>query len=316
MAPRDDEQARKSLSVLIAHELTRIGEIREILQAIADADLAEAPARMAFETGDEGERHRRYVLANERVLNRRFTLLLEARKKSETGVCRPSSPVGGPLSVGALGPFDRPYRDRGEVVEPDGLAAPDGTIEPGRPTFSDERDPNTGVLEPWPEEFLTTEIACGECSQAARFPMPDADAEPPVPVGYSETAAPLDDARAHGDDKPTPSVNGYGGTNCGGESFVRNEAIVNCGAPRAGAAGAIRRTDDADRKANDERTWRALPWWSISQLMVRLASLALAGCHLIVAGLSEAGRVHRPRLQYCSTHADIGVTKRHRNPTV
>ena len=130
-----------------------------MLQEIADADLAEAPTRLAFETGAEGDRHRRYVLANERVLNRRFSLFLEARKRSEAGACRPSSPVSGPSSVGALGPFDRPDLDRGEVVEPEKLGRSNGTIEPGQPTFLDECDPNTDVLEPWPEEFLTTEMA-------------------------------------------------------------------------------------------------------------------------------------------------------------
>ena len=283
MAPRDDEQARKSLCVLIARELARIGEIRETLQAIADADLAEAPARMAFETGDEGERHRRYVLANERVLNRRFTLLLEARKKSEAGTCRPSSPVGGPLSVGSLGPFDRPCLDRGEVVEPDGLASlsvvsgpssvvdrevealeepppvhdgervlrneavsvvlPVGWASPtdASPRSSDASAPTSGVRGPTAahndervprnEQFVSSPLSVVSCEVAVLE-------ESPVPVGDSETAAPLDDARAHGDDEPTPSVNGYGGTNCGGESFVRNEAIVNRGAPRKGAATA------------------------------------------------------------------------------
>jgi hypothetical protein len=36
----------------------------------------------------------------------------------------------------------------------------------------------------------------------------------------------------------------------------------------------------------------------------------------LVAGLFEAGPGHSSRLQARSTHADIGVTKRHRNPTV
>ena len=231
MAPRDDEQARKSLSVVIARELARIGEIREILQAIADADLAEAPARMAFETGDEGERHRRYVLANERVLNRRFTLLLEARKKSEAGACRPSSPVGGPLSVGALGPFDRPYRDRGEVVEPDGLASlsvvsgPLSVVgseaaaveEPARSLQKQASCDDEGILRNANLSVVSCPSSVVSCAVAAIE-------ESPVPVGDSETAAPHDDGRAHGDDRSTPPVNGYGGTTCDSESFVRNEA--------------------------------------------------------------------------------------------
>lgn len=41
MAPRDDEHARLWLSSLIEREMARLGEIRAMLQEIADADLAE-----------------------------------------------------------------------------------------------------------------------------------------------------------------------------------------------------------------------------------------------------------------------------------
>ena len=92
MAPRDDEQARQWLSSLIEREMGRLIEIRAMLQEIADADLAEAPTRLAFETGAEGDRHRRYVLSNERVLNRRLTLFLETRKRSEAAA-RDAAPV-------------------------------------------------------------------------------------------------------------------------------------------------------------------------------------------------------------------------------
>ena len=70
---------------MIEPEIRRLRQLREELQAIADADAAEAPARFAFETGTEGDRHRRYALSNERVLNRRFSLFLTARKMSEAG---------------------------------------------------------------------------------------------------------------------------------------------------------------------------------------------------------------------------------------
>jgi hypothetical protein len=56
------------------------------LMAIAEADAAEAPARLAFETGSEGDRQRRYGLSNERLVIRRYGQFLDVRMKSATGL--------------------------------------------------------------------------------------------------------------------------------------------------------------------------------------------------------------------------------------
>ena len=77
--------ARQRLSAAVEEELARIGRIRARLQQIADADLAEAPVRLAFETGTEGDRRRRYVLSFERLINRRIDTFLKVRKASGSG---------------------------------------------------------------------------------------------------------------------------------------------------------------------------------------------------------------------------------------
>jgi hypothetical protein len=65
--------------------LGKIGRIRAMLQRIADADLAEAPVRLAFETGTEGDRQRRYILSYERLVNRKIDTFLKVRKASASG---------------------------------------------------------------------------------------------------------------------------------------------------------------------------------------------------------------------------------------
>ena len=85
LAPENEAQARQRLSAVVEEELQRIGRIRARLQTIADADLAEAPVRLAFETGTEGDRQRRYVLSFERLINRRIDTFLKVRKASGSG---------------------------------------------------------------------------------------------------------------------------------------------------------------------------------------------------------------------------------------
>ena len=85
MAPESANQAREWLSKVIDGEIRRIREIRATLQEIADADAAEAPDRLWFETGPEGENHRRYMLSHKRVLIRSIGMLLAARTKAESG---------------------------------------------------------------------------------------------------------------------------------------------------------------------------------------------------------------------------------------
>jgi hypothetical protein len=85
LAPENEAQARQRLSEVVEQELGRIGRIRARLQNIADADLAEGPVRLAFETGTEGDRQRRYVLSYERLVNRRIDTFLKVRKASGSG---------------------------------------------------------------------------------------------------------------------------------------------------------------------------------------------------------------------------------------
>jgi HAMP domain-containing protein len=85
LAPLDDEDARGRLTAIIEQEIRRLRHIRQTLQEIADLDAAEAPARLAFETGPEGDRYRRYGQTNERQVIRRFDQFLKTRTKTEAG---------------------------------------------------------------------------------------------------------------------------------------------------------------------------------------------------------------------------------------
>jgi hypothetical protein len=76
LAPESEEEARRRLLEVVDQELDRIGQLRAMLQKIADADTAEAPVRLAFEIGTEGDRGRRYILAYERLVNRRIDTFL------------------------------------------------------------------------------------------------------------------------------------------------------------------------------------------------------------------------------------------------
>jgi hypothetical protein len=84
-APANEEEARQRRLEVVDQELGRIGRFSEMLQKIADADEAEALVRLAFETGTEGDRGRRYILSYERLVNRRIDTLLKVRKASGSG---------------------------------------------------------------------------------------------------------------------------------------------------------------------------------------------------------------------------------------
>jgi hypothetical protein len=85
LAPDNEDEARQRLMAVVDQELDRIDRFRDRLQKIADADEAEAPVRLAFETGIEGDRARRYVLSYERLVNRRIDTFLKVRKASSSG---------------------------------------------------------------------------------------------------------------------------------------------------------------------------------------------------------------------------------------
>ncbi len=104
MAPKGKEQARQWLIRVIEGQIKRVSEIRAELQEIADADAAEAPARLKYEVGPEGDKHRRYVLSNGRLVSKSVNDFLKARTMSETGI------------------FDSIAADRHNRDEPSGLA--------------------------------------------------------------------------------------------------------------------------------------------------------------------------------------------------
>ena len=89
LAPRDEAEARARLTAIIEAEVRRLRDVRQTLQEIADADAAEAPGRLAFEIGPEGDRHRRYGQANERQVIKRFGDFLKTRTMSADGIFDP-----------------------------------------------------------------------------------------------------------------------------------------------------------------------------------------------------------------------------------
>ncbi len=107
LAPKGHEQARQWLIGVIEGQINRVSEIRAKLQEIADADAAEAPARLTYEIGPEGDKHRRYILSNGRQVSKSVNDFFKARTMSETGIF---DIVRGPLSVvsGQAVPIDEP----------------------------------------------------------------------------------------------------------------------------------------------------------------------------------------------------------------
>jgi hypothetical protein len=104
LAPKGKEQARQWLIGVIEGQIKRVSETRAELQEIADADAAEAPARLTYEIGPEGDKHRRYILSNGRQVSKSVNDFFKARTMSETGI------------------FDCVAADRHNRDEPPGLA--------------------------------------------------------------------------------------------------------------------------------------------------------------------------------------------------
>jgi hypothetical protein len=86
LAPEGDAQARQRLTGVIEREIKRARAIRAELEQLALADAAEAPARLTYEIGPEGDKHRRYVLSNERLVSKSVNDFFKARNMSATGV--------------------------------------------------------------------------------------------------------------------------------------------------------------------------------------------------------------------------------------
>jgi hypothetical protein len=85
LAPANPAEARAWLTATIEARLARVRHLHALLREIALADADQAPARLAFEEGPEGDKHRRYLLSNDRLVNRTVAEFLQARKLAETG---------------------------------------------------------------------------------------------------------------------------------------------------------------------------------------------------------------------------------------
>jgi hypothetical protein len=132
LAPENQEQGRQRLSAVVKQEEGRIGRIRAMLQKIADADEAKAPVRLAFETGTEGDRHRRYVLSYERPVNRRIDTFLKASGLGELDLVELEKMIGTDELADLL-------RASGSMAddEPGDLRSDDGR---GRETLAQQHD--------------------------------------------------------------------------------------------------------------------------------------------------------------------------------
>ena len=167
MAPEGVEQASEWLKTVINGEIERVGQIRAMLQGIADADAAEAPARLAFDTGPEGENDRRYLLSSKRVLNQSIGKFLNARKMSETGA------------------FDYVDLDQDDLINPDDPH--DIENRPGSDSSGDSGDSQS--VEAEADGILNHQN--GRCDTLAEARPVDVSGKTPAPM--LETAMSCDD---------------------------------------------------------------------------------------------------------------------------
>ena len=225
MAPQDDVQARQGLTAVIEAEMERVGQIRAVLQKIADADAAEAPARLAIGRGPEVENDRRYLLSSKRVLNQSIGKFLNARKMSEDG---------------ALGPVDLDPIDRFNPDEPndrncrpwatspdnngnsrDGEALPEPALALGSHGGSPSRivplaparnnDSPGRIGESWDGEAVINGLMRGENTVQQTpdgAPRVDVSANTPAPILETEKS-------------------------CDDDQILRNEAIESVSGPRS-----------------------------------------------------------------------------------
>jgi hypothetical protein len=115
LRPADADAAREVLRALVDRQMARLELILARNQEIAEADAAEASARLAFDSSPEGEIRRRYALSAARLINQTLGTFVKIRKgltdsagPAESGVVSgplsvdADSVVGGPLSVEEL----------------------------------------------------------------------------------------------------------------------------------------------------------------------------------------------------------------------
>jgi hypothetical protein len=76
LRPRDADAARQALLALVDRHTSRLRLILARNSEFAEADAAEAPARLAFDPSPEGEKLRRYVLSAARLANQTIKTFL------------------------------------------------------------------------------------------------------------------------------------------------------------------------------------------------------------------------------------------------
>ncbi len=122
LTPPDADSARAVLGALVDRQTSRLELILARNHEIAEADAAEVPNRLAFDTSPEGDKLRRYVLSAARLVNHTLNTFIKVRKGLED-----SSVVSGPLSVEDLSVVRGPL----SVVSQDSQAAPEPYAVPG-----------------------------------------------------------------------------------------------------------------------------------------------------------------------------------------
>jgi hypothetical protein len=188
LAPADEEQASEHLNTIINRERCRLMEIRMQLLAIAKADADEAPARLAFETGTEGDRQRRYGLSAERLVIRRYSEFLKTRTMLINGtldpgelsvISRPLSAVSSPLSVAAINqqpagthnpgaPEDEHREGGSDLAQPDRVSKPEPLMDQPE-AHSNQRHANSGSEA---ESTLTLQVTAPTMGGPPRTDVP------------------------------------------------------------------------------------------------------------------------------------------------
>ena len=229
LAPRDEEQARAKLTAIIDQEVCRLRYVRQTLQAIADADAAEAPGRLAFEIGPEGDRHRRYGLSAERLVIKRFNDFLKTRRMSADGTFDTVDvDLRSLLGTGVPHLEARGAEAQSAVPPPHpacGRPLPEGRGEEDAPSLASPRHQTCG--RPFPERRNEED-----------------DASPHIcPIGTADRAGP-----------EVTASSPYEEISCDDEHFLRNEAIAHRGDPRneASVDGGEQETDATTASRIDE----------------------------------------------------------------
>ncbi len=85
LVPVSAMDARRRLAVVINSHIAHLEEMCARYRQTMAEDEAEAPSRLAFESGDEGQLQRRYLLSRERLFVTTINTFLKVRKASEAG---------------------------------------------------------------------------------------------------------------------------------------------------------------------------------------------------------------------------------------